>query len=191
MKQIYLIILFSVLLSCSTRQSSVENSKLNNTESESLAIEKKLENVFGKIDSTKILNSIGCVQGYYDYISSEYVVRIPYSIYSNIESRKEYSLGKKGNECELLVFEKDNSNLSNICTDIILINSPKPKRVLRSVQGKMRVFIGNEEGLWGNFVNNTYIHIERVVFVDTLSNNKRIMIENKYLWKVLNKGIPG
>lgn len=88
------------------------------------SIDIKLEDYFENIDSADIIESVGCFQGYFGYLNSEHVIRIPSSIYTEKETNKEYDLSEKGLQCELLIFEKDSSHLANICTDIIVVNYP-------------------------------------------------------------------
>jgi hypothetical protein len=118
-------------------------------------------------------------------------LRIPETIYGELESNKEYILEESKIVCELFIFKRDSSHLANICTDFIIINYPKPLRIIKSVKGKINVLIGNNEQLWGNEVNNAYIKIMNLEFIDTLNNKRKIEIKEKYLWKVLNLGTPG
>lgn len=154
-------------------------------------LNEKLESFLGTIDSSSILESVGCIQGYFGHLSSEYVLKIPSSIYTEKETMKEYNLNERGLQCELLVFEKDSSHLANICTDVIIMNYPKTKKTIKSIGGTMKVFIGNKEELWGNKVNNSYIKINKIEFIDSLNNNKKIVFKDKFLWKVINLGTPG
>lgn len=191
MKKIILFLWITLFLSCFQKKSPT-NSKVEADlkVSNSLYLKSKLEDLFGKVDSTKILHAVGCTQGYFAYVSAEFVLRIPASIYSEMEGEKEFNLERDGIQCDLFVFEKDSSHLANICTDIILTNYPTHKRKLKSIQGDIKVFMGNKEELWGKEINNAYIKIENMEFVDSI-NHRKIVIKDKYLWDVLNLGLPG
>lgn len=192
MKHISLFLLTLVLMGCAQKQNETNSNKdTPNKKEKSITLEENLYNIFGKVDSTNILNSIGCTHGYFGHLSSEFVIRIPSSIYSRQEHKKEYNLLNGGLQCELLIFEKDSSHLANLCSDIAVVNFPKPKRRLNAVQGKIKVFFGNTEELWGRQVNNAYIKIENLEFIDTINHHRKIEIKEKFLWQVLNLGTPG
>jgi len=79
-------------------------------------------------------------------VSPEFVLRIPEMIYSEQENVREYDYSKDSIQYEIFVFEKDSAHLANICTDVLIMNYPKPKRKIKNVvQGKIKVFIGNKE----------------------------------------------
>lgn len=194
--QFLLIVL--LFISCSQSQESTYDNNLTQEEIDEqqqeviIPLQENLENIFGTVDSTKIVDAFGCVQGYFGYISSEYILRIPASIYTENESITKYNIDTNKIECELLIFKKDSANFGNICTDVIITNFfPKPLRVIKGVSENMTVLIGDKEELWGNEVNNAYIKIDKLEFIDSLNSNKRIIIEDKIFWKVINSGTPG
>lgn len=162
---------------------------IENIEAESLAND--LFSTFGKVDSVQILESIGCYGGYFGRLDSKYVLKIPSSIYSEEKGTTTYSLDELGEPCELIIFNKGEAHLGNICTDLIQIGLPKANRILTTTTGKIKVYIGNPEPLWRDTVNNAYVEIERMTFFDSESNQKKIEIKHKYLWKVVNLGTPG
>ena len=160
-------------------------------DSNKLSLDEKLLAVFGGVDSSRVLKSIGCVQGFFGYINSEYLIKIPSSIYTESESYKEYDLAENSLYCELLIFPPDSAHLANICTDIIIMNYPKPERTIKSSDGKVKVLMIEQTNLSGRQINKAFIEIEHIEFLDTLNNNRKIDIKNKLLWEVLYLGTPG
>ncbi len=189
-----LVFMLPVIMMLSCLAENVENNENKKQDIELASneqINEKLSSIFGEIDSTKIINSIGCIQGYFGHISPEYVLKISSKIYSQNESTQEYNFGQNGLQCELLVFEKDSSHLANICTDVLFVNYPEPKRTIKSIKGRMKVFNGNPRELWGEKVNNTYIEIRELEFVDSLDDNRKIIVKDKIFWEVPYLGVPG
>jgi hypothetical protein len=192
MKKVLVFVLYNIFTGCTFNQNNTSQSLVLKTEKESaINLERKLNSIFGEVDSLKILRSIGCSQGYFAYISPTYVLRIPSYIYNELEILKEYNQATERLSCELWVFEKDSAHLGNICTDLIDVNLPKPKRVLNSFQGRIKVYFGDKEEVWGNETCKGFIWIKEMEFIDPLHNNKKILIKDKYLWKVINLGTPG
>ncbi len=188
------------ILGCETRKDKEnENLNIKRESIEKLAkdslqkvnVEKKLTDIFGAIDSSKIITSIGCDQGFFGYISSQYILKIPSGIYYSYENTQEYKNSVLGLPCELYVYENDSSHLANICTDLIIMNLPKPVRKLESINNDIKVYKGNPIELWGSIVNRIYIKIEKIEFRDTLNNNHKIEIKDLYLWEVPFLGTPG
>ena len=194
MKKSMFLFTVMVMMSCLAEKSKKEEGNKIGNQGIELASKqeiKKIDEIFGEIDSTKIVSSIGCIEGYFGHISPKYVLRIPATIYNYQENIQEYTFDQNGLSCELLVFEQDSSHLANICTDIIIVNYPKPKRTIKSIGGYIKVYNGNPRELWGEIVNNTYIEIIKIEFIDSLENNQKIIVKDKIFWEVPYLGVPG
>ncbi len=149
-------------------------------------LSKAIATCFGQIDFSMNRPAIGCAAGYYVLASSEYVLHIGSAIH-DIFNQGNFSctqLQVKGNEisCQLWLFEKEKAHLGNICTDVILVDQPKPIQKLNAVNGTLKVIFTPKD-------RNAFIKIDKLIFED--SNHQPLRLEDIILWDVKNIGISG
>lgn len=96
---------------------------------------------------------------------------------------------------ELLIFNKGDASLMNICTDVIIseINgkkAPKPINRIQKCYGKIIIGKTDPTDYYGNEMPKMTIRIDNLSFIDP-ETGEIIKIENELFWKVLNTGTPG
>ena len=149
-------------------------------------------NCFANVDTTKLGQTIGCEGGIYKLLNRKSVLCINFDLPVQFDSC--YSViidGSNGKHLtSLIAFDNNNANLSNICSDIEIVNNPEPTRFLYAQSGNFILAYSNPTKLHGNPTYSVTILIKKLVFFDYKTGEK-IIIENELLWKVLNAGIGG
>lgn len=147
---------------------------------------------FVDVDSSNTGQSVGCSGATYKLINDIYVVCINPAVPIRFDSCYHITIDSSnaGEIAKLLVFDKKNANLTNICTDIHTTNNPKPTRQLAAQSGQLIIGFGDPLTLYNNKTQHTTILIKRLLFVDTETGEK-IELENEILWKVLDRGMSG
>ena len=175
------------LASCNNQSDSADNSakqpdKTKNT----------FAACFADIDTSKAGQSIGCTGGTYKLINDKYVIRIFPNFPIQFDSCYKITIDSSNARrlTELFVFDNKDASLTNICTDIIITNYPKPTRQLHARSGQLIIGFSDPTELYGNKTHHTTILIKRLVFIDSKTGDK-IELENEILWKVLDIGTPG
>ncbi|MBK7569223.1 MAG: hypothetical protein IPI31_15485 [Bacteroidetes bacterium] len=178
------------ILTCTICNNNVD-SRDNSTELPDKS-KNSFETCFGNIDTSKAGKTKGCSGGTYKLINDKYVIRIFPDFNIQFDSCYIVTINSSNAErlTELLIFENNNANLTNICTDIIIVNNPKPTRQLYAQSGQLIIGFSDPIDLYGSPTCHTTILIKRLVFIDRQTGDK-IVIENELLWKVLDTGTPG
>ena len=147
---------------------------------------------FADIDTLKAGQSIGCSGGTYKLINNKYVIRILPDFPIQFDSCYSVTIDRSNAKrlTQLLIFDNKDAHLSNICTDIIITNNPKPTRALTAQSGQLVIGFSDPTELYGNKTHHTTVLIKKLVFIDGQTGEK-IELENEILWKVLDTGIPG
>ena len=185
-------IILTIFFSCANGEEEAESPSIYNIPIELLEntkeLSKDLDDCFGKSDTSMYRDALGCAAGYYGWISSEYILHISPDIYNNYELEstrcKNYLVNENEIPCELWIFEKGKSHLTNICTDISIVDFPEPIRKLKSTGGSLLVVLDKLD-------KHAFIKIDSLLFIDSLFENQTIKLENIVLSDVENLGIPG
>ena len=108
--------------------------------------EKELNDFFGTVDSSNIINGVACWNGIYALISDKYLLQLPTFITLNGHHHggEVFDLSQLG--CTLYIFEDHQANLANRCTDIAWANMPQPIEELYDIDitGKLNVFFSDD-----------------------------------------------
>ncbi|MDJ1500016.1 hypothetical protein [Xanthocytophaga agilis] len=159
-------------------------------------------NCLAGVDTTKGDEAIGCVGNYYKLIDQQYVLKIDIADFLRKNSLSEYQdscfqiristdkVLSAGVFAELQVFNKGESNLSSICTDIIITNTPKPQRILTDVSGSIIIQYNGEQDYYGSKRSVFTFFVERLSFKDKVAQ-KEVVIKDQLLWKVIDLGMAG
>lgn len=196
MKILLYISISIVILSCSTNKNEKMDEHHIDTIIES-EISNTFENYFTEPDSNFTQTVIGCNGGYYKVINDEYIIRINSDINVQYGEYLEIIIdsSNSGMIAELLIFEKGEASLMNICTDMIIseLNGKKPSEPINRIQKCYgNIFIGKTDptDYYGNKMPKMTIRIEELNFIDDKSR-EIITIKDELLWKVLNTGTQG
>jgi hypothetical protein len=191
MRKIIYILISLIILSCSstkTEKHKTEESKIAEIEDSANEFNK----CFSELDSISFESTIGCSGGYYKVINDQYVLRISSDL--NIEYDHcdivQIDSSEQNFKAELLIFEKGKASLTNICTDVIIVNAPKPIKNLKKCYGQMTIGKSDPTDYYGNEMPKMTISIDNLTFTDP-QTGEEIKIENELFWKVLNTGTPG
>lgn len=150
------------------------------------------EDSFADIDTTMAGQSIGCAAGTYKLINDKYVIHILHQFPVHFDSCYSVTIDSMQNGfiIELFVFDNNNANLTNICTDVIVTNNPGPTRLLNAQSGQLIIGFSDPLDYYGHMSHHTSILIKNLVFVDAKTGEK-IELKDELIWKVLDRGIPG
>lgn len=176
-----------ILAGCSNQNETTDNSVKQPDKSKNT-----FATCFADIDSSKTGKTIGCSGGAYKLINDKYVIRIFPDFPIQFDSSYIITIDSSnaGRLTELLIFDNKNANLTNICTDIIVINNPNPTRQLQAQSGQLIIGFSDPTELYGKQTHHTTVLIKKLIFFDTKTGEK-IELKNEILWKVLNTGTPG
>lgn len=187
MNRLIFILTILTFVSCNNQIDSTENSATQPDKSKNT-----FASCFADIDTSKVGQSIGCSGGTYKLLNEKYVIRVFPDFPIQFDSC--YSITDDSSNAarltELLVFDNNDANLLNICTDLIITNNPNPTRQLHAQSGEMIIGFSDPTELYGFKTHHTTILIKRLLFIDSKSGEK-IEFQNEILWKVLNLGTPG
>ncbi|MEZ4843272.1 MAG: hypothetical protein R3A43_03360 [Bacteroidia bacterium] len=175
------------LLSCGNQSDTTGNSTKEQDKSQNT-----FATCFAGIDTLKAGQSIGCAGGTYKLINDKYVIHMLPDFPIQFDSCYSVTIDSSnaGRLTELLVFDKKDASLTNICTDLIINNAPKPTQQLQAQSGQLIIGFSDPTELYGNKTHHTTVLIKRLVFIDSKTGEK-IELENELLWKVLDTGTPG
>ena len=150
------------------------------------------ENCFGGIDTTNAGQSIGCAAGTYKLINDKYVFYIRHPLPVQFDSCYSVTIDSMQKEfiIELFVFDHNQANLTNICTDVIRVNNPEPTRLLAAQSGQLIIGFSDPIDYYGHMSHHTSILIKQLVFIDAKTGEK-IELKDELIWKVLDTGRPG
>jgi len=156
-----------------------------------IPVQKRFTSCFKNIDTTKTGYAVSCSWGTYKLINNKYILRIATQLYPpKINWCYDITINKLNLKplVELLVYDKNNATLSNICTDMGDLNNPHPSRRFQSTTGQ--VIIGFTAA------KNSYDDLDisvllRDIFFTDSTTGERIEFKNELIWKVLYDGIPG
>ncbi len=147
---------------------------------------------FAGIDTSKVGKSVGCSGGTFKLINDKYVICILPDFPVQFDSCYRITIDSTNAESltELLIFDNDSANLTNICTDVIITNIASPTRQLSAQGGQLIIGFSDPTEYYGNQTYHTTILVKKLVFIDN-NTGEKIELRNELLWKVLNTGIPG
>lgn len=156
-------------------------------------IQNKALACFQGVDTTQEDNSIGCVAGFYKLIDSNLVIKFtanlakfPYDKCQNID----IDSSNGSNYVELFIYKDGEANLSNICTDLIMMGNKQPLRSISPIKGQIIVGVSDPTDYYGNIKPRVTILIKELLFFDS-KTKKEVVLKDILLWKVLDMGMPG
>lgn len=151
-----------------------------------------VESYFSKLDTTRAGKSVACSGGIYKLIGDKYLIHFTSDLPVQFDSCYSVSMRDLNRKAhvELFVFDNKDASFSNICTDMIIVDSSKPPRTLFAESGEFILGYSDPIMLYGNKSQHTNILVKELVFVDGKTGEK-IKIKNELLWKVLDVGTPG
>ncbi len=147
---------------------------------------------FDELDTTRTDNTIGCVSGFFKKLDANYVIRIVPNLDLVYNSIEKYEIKGFTNDLVLELFEykEGKANLTNICTDILVVNNPEPIQKYSNCKGTVVIGKSNPTQYYGNEMPRVSIHLKNLIFYDSLGNEV-LKIKDELLWKVLHLGTPG
>jgi hypothetical protein len=189
MKKSFFLILSLFVLSCTHSDRELEEKvpEIMNTETNS-----SFNNCFPAPDTNFVQTAIGCGGGSYKLINDEHVLRIyadQVMDYGDCMFLTNDSLAQNFN-ATLVVFNKGEASLANICTDVVSMDAPSPIETLNDCQGSITIGQSDPTEYYGNEMPKMSIMVHYLVFENPRTGEK-IEIENELFWKVLNTGSPG
>ena len=196
--KILIIILASFTALFHTAMSSQQVIKTVNSADTITPITKaKFKSFFKTIDSSKyqkdILHpkSVSCSWGTYLIISNQYILRINSELFSNrLENYYELNIDSSTNRkfAELLVYDKLDATLDNICTDIVHLNNPRENRYIVPQKGQLLIGFTKPANSFDQF--DVSVLIRNLTFTDP-QTKQIIILKNEVIWKTIYEGIPG
>jgi hypothetical protein len=194
MRRLIFILTILTLVSCNNQSDTFDFSAIQYENPAILPDKSKntFSTCFADIDTSRAGRALGCSGWTYKLINDKYVIRIFPNVAVQYDSCYTLTIDSSnaGRLTELLIFDNKDANLSNICTDLINVNIPRPKRKLHAQSGQLIVGFSDPTELYGNQTHHTTILIKKLVFIDSITGDK-IELENELLWKVLDTGTPG
>jgi hypothetical protein len=157
------------------------------TEAQELAA---FDSCFEINDITNEQITIGCSTGFYKLINPNTILRIFVNPTIGYNECMEIELGEFDSFAQLLIFSKEQKQLMNICTDVIIVNADKPIQILKATSGKLRFEKSDPTDYYGNQMPKVSIFVEELKFHQPKSK-KEILIKDELFWKVLDTGIQG
>lgn len=155
------------------------------------SLENFFASCFANIDTLNVGESRACSGETFKLINDRYVIYLSLDFPIQFESCYTISIdtanGKK--MADLWVFDNKDANLTNICTDILMMNVAKPSRSLSAQRGELIVAYSDATD-YGNERPHITVLIKKLVFIDGKTGNT-IEIENELIWKVPDVGTPG
>ena len=146
---------------------------------------------FNENDTTNAGQSIGCNGSNFKLINNQYVIGFHFYAPLQFDSCLVVTIDSSiAQLIELSIYDQKNANLNNICTDVIIVNNPKPSRILHPMRGRFTIAYNKAINQFGEKALQTTILIQHIEFRDTKTDDK-ITIENELLWKVIDLGIAG
>ena len=147
-------------------------------------------NCFGTSDSTNEQVTAGCSSVFYKLIDSKTILRIHVNLIVDYDECMEIQLGELDSYAHLLIFENEQFELTNICTDVIIVNADKPIKTLKATAGKLRIGKSDPTDYYGNQMPKISIFVEQLDFRHA-NSNEVTNIQDELLWKVLDTGEQG
>lgn len=194
MNNIIYILISIIILGCNSNEIAKNATQEKNTieKSKSVVSKNHFDDCFAESDSIFTHETIGCSGGYYKLINDEYVLRISSELNVDYGDCKILSIDSSEESplTELLIFEKGKATLTNICTDVILVNAVEPIKTLCQGYGQITIGKSDSTDYYGNEMPRMTIRVDYLTFIDS-HTGKEIKIENELFWKVLNTGTPG
>lgn len=189
MKAIITIVGILLLVACT------QNDTKENAHNEIISddrINSRFHEYFDELDTSSTDNTIGCISGFFKKLDAKYVIRIGPNLdleYNNIE-KFDIEGYAKDVELELFEFKKGKANLTNICTDIHVVDTPEAIQKYSNCKGTVVIGKSDPTNYYGNEMPRVSIHLKNLIFYDSLGNEV-LKIEDELLWKVLHLGTPG
>jgi hypothetical protein len=197
MKSTILILLFAFSLLTINKRDQQLNTSTNSSDSSKNISKKIFTSCIKDFDTTKCKQDLllrkvaSCSWGTYKFISNKYILRINTELFTQrLENYYEVNVDNSNtkNIAELLVYDKLDATLNNICTDMGDLSSPKASRHLKPQSG--RLFIGFITPINSFDQFDVSILIKQLVFIDPITK-QTINIDKEVIWKVFYDGIPG
>lgn len=142
---------------------------------------------FLSVDTAKVTQARGCYNSYYKIINKQYVLKItvlkipPLGQCLELKSSNQTPLFK----ATISVYQPGKANLNNVCSDVIIVNNPKPITKRNTSTGDIIVGVSNPTNYYGPTFNKVTILVKHLVFYDK-KTGETIEIKNELFWKVLN-----
>ncbi len=154
--------------------------------------QKDFTDCFQQVDTAQEMSTDGCSAGYFKVISDQYVVRIAPTFTIQKDTCLEFTLSDTTQkiEIELWIFERNEANLTNICSDIFIVGMPEHQKALPASAGNIILGGSDIVDYYGNKMPLVSILVKELVFVDP-ETDERIEVQNELLWKIMNRGTPG
>jgi hypothetical protein len=185
MKTIFILVGIVFLASCAENNGQ----KVQNNGAE---LKSEFEKYFLNKDTVQQNYTIGCSAGFYQLLNTKYVLRIYTDLDFENNTLKTFQVSPHSLDItlELFEFEEGQANLTNICTDIHLVNAVKPIRTYSDCSGTVVVGISNPATHPMYAMPIVSMHLDGLTFYDSLGVEK-LRIENEMIWKVQHQGTPG
>lgn len=147
---------------------------------------------FPPIDSVdSFQKAVGCENRcFYKLINDSQDLMIHYNAKITIDSCTYFDNLTQEIYAELQIFKKGQANLTNQCTDVMIVNVPKPIKRIQANSGELAIAESDIDDYYGNKLPRTTILVKQLNFYEStyMSN---IIVTNELFWKVRNFGTSG
>lgn len=152
----------------------------------------RLSEHFSHVDTSNAGPSIGCVGSFYKQLSDSTVLVIRLKDNHIVDTASTLRIDSLGLDATaaLWLFEKDSAHMSNICTDVIIVNLPKPLAMVPAVEGSLALMHHPRFDYYGNLQPVTSILVKHLTFADP-RHKQPIVVKGELLWRVLDRGMAG
>ena len=176
------------LLACAVLLGACEAAEKTSTELDVFEMPER----FAHVDTAQAGFAIGCVGSFYKQLSDSTVLVLQLAERLPSERAKTLQVDSIGllASAKLWLFAKDSAHMSNVCTDVIMANYPKPIAEAIAVSGTITLMEHPHVHYYGNDQPVTSILVHHLSFVDPRWK-KPIVVNDELLWKVLDRGRAG
>jgi hypothetical protein len=146
---------------------------------------------FAGLDTTEAMHNgrrtTGCGGELYKQVSGRYVLRLKPNVPEQYDSCITIQITPRNGKglTELLVFDKGQAHLRNLCSDVLVRNLAKPRKHLTAQRGTMIVVFNRPCLYYGSKTYEMSVLVKRLEFVDA-QTGERIVLENQLFWRVVN-----
>ena len=149
---------------------------------------KDIMNMIGAFDDKELVQAFGC-GGYFGLVAPDYVISLPASVKRQSGERTEYVINGRGPTPQLYVYEANTADLPR-CDDVGSGENTL-RGTLMPTSGRFTVYTRVPGKRKKNDTDLVYVKIHELVFPDSLRGYGDIIIENKVLWGVYDRGAAG
>jgi hypothetical protein len=146
---------------------------------------------FSDIDTSASGDSDYCADGLYKLVSDKYVISISSEFLNKFDRCASIIIDDAVRpHITVLVFDNNDADLTNFCSDVIIVNHHQPTRKVMVKDGQLSIGFYNTENRYGNMERRITVLIKDLLFIDPQSQ-QQIRLINELVWKAPDTGTPG